>query len=260
MTSVGRLTAFASVAVLAGLALAAPPGALADSGWRWPLRGAVIATFETGPDRFAPGQHRGIDIAAAAGTPVRSACEGRVSFAGFAATAGRTVSVACGPLTASYLHLRSMDVRAGSRVEAGARLGEVGTSGRPRRHAVHLHFGVRWTGRRGAYVDPLSLLREGAPSQRPPVAPTLRRTPGPLGRAPRPLRPRPAPGLRTPVLRSLPARSWAGQPSSPPAPVPWSAWAGLALAASAVPGGLVRRRRRRAARAGLSGALRSSEP
>src|SRR5436190_586068 len=108
-------------ALLAGaLAWISCVGTAAAGGWRWPVRGPVLEAFRTGPDPFAAGQHRGIDIAAAIRTPVHSACSGTVTFAGFAATAGRTVSVACGPLTASYLHLASIAVRRGERLPAGA--------------------------------------------------------------------------------------------------------------------------------------------
>ncbi len=182
---------------------------------------------------FARGQHRGIAIAAAPGTPVRAACGGRVTFAGAVPRRpGAGVTVVCGALTATYLRLATLAVRRGDAVGAGDRLGRLGD------HALHL--GARRTGRRWAYVDPLSLLG-GDPSARrvPPLAtPRWRIGPGPL----RP-RPRPAP-LPLPLRWSAPV-AVAARPAAP-----LVAWLGLALLAAALPAlGLQRARRRRRRRA-----------
>jgi murein DD-endopeptidase MepM/ murein hydrolase activator NlpD len=145
------LTAFLSVAA----ALAAP----AEAAWLWPVRGEVITQYRNGSDPYAGGQHRGIDIAAAVGTPVGAAAGGEVRFAGTAGSSGLTVSVRTGDgYDTSYLHLSSIAVRAGERVAGGERLGAVGTTGERSATAPHLHFGVREAGTRYAYVDPLSLL------------------------------------------------------------------------------------------------------
>lgn len=146
--------------------------------WRWPVEGRVLTTFRYGPDPFAGGQRRGITIAAASGTPVRSACDGTVRFRGSAGTAGRTVTVVCGSWTATYLHLATITAGRGERLRAGSRLGTVGRTGRPRLRTTHLAFGIRRTGRRWGYVDPLSLLPGADPE--PPV--TI--GPAPRGRPP----------------------------------------------------------------------------
>ena len=44
--------------------------------WAWPVEGEVITPYRNGADPYAGGQHRGIDIAAAAGTPVVAAAGG----------------------------------------------------------------------------------------------------------------------------------------------------------------------------------------
>jgi hypothetical protein len=238
------------VAILAGAGVAwmSCVGTALAGSWRWPVRGPVVAAFRTGPDPFAAGQHRGIDIVAPVGTPVRSACSGRVTFAGFVATAGRTVSVACDRLTASYLHLATIAVRRRQRLTTGDLLGAVGRSGRPRSAAAHLHFGVRRTGRRFAYVDPLSLLAGDRP---PPVSvlpPPARRVMPP---AIPPLEPAPRPSPRPKPVRLVSRTA----PLAPmPPPVPWPAWAGLGLVAAGVPTHLIRRRRRRRAGPVMSGA------
>lgn len=244
------------VVVLIGLALLMfRPTLAAAEGWRWPVRGEVLERFEYGSDPFAAGQHRGVDIAAPLGTPVRSACSGQVRFAGRAGDAGRVVSVVCGGLTATYLHLDSIAVRRGEAVGAGDWLGRVGRSGRPRRADPHLHLGARRIGERFGYVDPLALLVEtsgvpgvpGAPVV--PVARPGRPQPIPALRGPAGLGPAPAPA---PVAAPSPRRRPSGVRATP-APVgaqlPWTVWAGVALLALALPLPALRHRgaRRRAA-------------
>ena len=217
--------------VLLGLvALLLTADAVAAAPWRWPVDGAPVRRFAVGPDRFAAGQHRGVDLAAPVGAPVRAACAGEVRFAGAVGDAGRTVSVVCGALIASYLHLGSVAVRRGEVVAAGDGLGTVGRSGRPR-GGPHVHLGAR---RRsdGAYVDPLTLLG------RQPADPSP-----PLGVAPRPgleprARPVPVPRPRVrPAPRAVPAAD---------GPVPWLPLLGVVLVVlGAVPAVGARRRRRR---------------
>jgi hypothetical protein len=200
--------------VSAGLLLASlglPGIARAAAGWHWPVRGSVITRYRNGTDPYAAGQHRGIDIAAPVGAPVLAASAGTVRFEGRVGNSGLVVDVrtADGRYDTSYLHLSAIAVREGQRVEAGRRLGAVGTTGRRSAVRPHLHFGVRDAGRRFAYHDPLDFL--------PPAA-------GPAPRAPRgapapvalPLRPlaRPAPVSAEPSGRPL------GAPSGRPVPLP----------------------------------------
>jgi murein DD-endopeptidase MepM/ murein hydrolase activator NlpD len=239
--------------IVAGLlGLFASPASAAR--WRWPVRGPVVERFRVGPDRFAPGQHRGIDIAAAVGTAVRSACAGRVTFAGAVGAGGRTVSVRCGALIATYQHLAGIAAHRGDELGVGSPLGAVGRSGRPRSPSAHLHFGVHRTLDRHAYLDPLALL--GEDRRRPPAAPLLPIAPRPAGRAPL----GPAPGvaaartsplpLPRPARRALP-RPEAGRVGAAGRPASTVVWVGIGLALLALPGlGLrARRRRRRPARA-----------
>lgn len=262
--------AVSGVAVL--LLLLAPAGAA--GAWRWPVEGEVVRGFAVGTDPFAAGQHRGINVAAPVGTPVRAACGGRVRFAGPVADNGRTVSVVCGRHVATYLHLESIAVRRGQPVPPGARLGTVGRTGRPGRGPVHLHLGARELST-DRYVDPRDLL--GPATSPPPVvagprtAPRLR--PTPLGPAPRAVpsfrgapvpvgapvpavvpRGAPVPGPLTAPDHPGPATPFTDPvaATSPPGrALPLAAWAGLALLAAGLPvGSLVRVRRRRQERAG----------
>jgi murein DD-endopeptidase MepM/ murein hydrolase activator NlpD len=206
--------------------------------WQWPLQGPVVRAFALSADRFARGQHRGIDLAAPLGAAVRAACGGRVRFAGGVPGGGRTVSVGCGPLAATYQHLGAVAVRRGQLLAPGAAVGTVGRSGRPRGRRPHLHLGARERGS-GRYVDPLTLLGVN-PRAAPPVASPTRR-PVPLGPAPRPapLRPVLRPAPPTPVAPVV-------EPRGAPAPdLPVLVWIGLAAFGLGLPlGGLVRLRRR----------------
>ena len=62
--------AFAALLALAPLAWV---GSATASGWIRPVDGPVQRPFSLSADRFAAGQHRGVDLAASAGTTVRAA-------------------------------------------------------------------------------------------------------------------------------------------------------------------------------------------
>ena len=195
------------IATTAGLLLAlgllAPPPAVADEAWTWPLRGPVITAFHVAAEPYTPGQHRGIDIAGPLGAPVLAAAGGRVRFAGLVGNAGLTVSVrtADGRYDTSYLHLSSITVRAGQSLARGARVGTVGTTGRRSAVRPHLHFGVRLAGRPRAYRDPLDFL---------PTPPARRPAPTPRG----------APLPRADPVRARPGRALRPVPAPVPLPVP----------------------------------------
>ena len=174
--------------VLVCVALGAGSPRPRRAAWAAPVPGPPTRLFDLGPDPFARGQHRGVDLDAAPGERVRSACGGRVVFAGRVAGVG-TVSVRCGAWRVTYAPLERIAVRAGARVGPGRRLGRVGAGAgapptRPRGSGVRgaivaragaaghagLHFGVRREGRRFGYVDPLRFLA-GPRRAPPPVLP-----------------------------------------------------------------------------------------
>ncbi|MFD7707597.1 murein hydrolase activator EnvC family protein [Streptomyces sp. NPDC059785] len=124
----------------------------------WPVgvRPRVVRGWEPPATAYGRG-HRGVDLAAAPGTPVRAVAPGRVSFAGRVAGRG-TVSVELSgtgepPLRTTYTPVRA-SVRKGATVAAGDILGtlEPAASHCP---ASCLHWGLL---RGRTYLDPLSLL------------------------------------------------------------------------------------------------------
>ncbi len=94
--------------------------------------------------------HDGVDIAAPEGTPIRAARAGRVVRAGFEEGYGNVVVLDHGGgLETRYAHCQRLGVRPGDRVDAGAPIATVGSTGRST--GPHLHFEVR---HQGIPVDP----------------------------------------------------------------------------------------------------------
>ena len=116
-----------------------------------PVPGPYTDVFGPRGRRF----HAGIDYPGSRGTPVAAAAPGRVTFAGWSAGGwGRLVTIRhAGSTRTMYAHLSQVGVRVGQWVEAGQRIGRMGSSGEAT--GPHLHFEVRI---RGAALDPLRAL------------------------------------------------------------------------------------------------------
>ena len=118
-----RLLVCAAIAA----ALALPASAL---GWAWPVQGPVLRPFLFGDDPYSVGQHRGIDIGAATGTPVMAPAAGVVSFAGTVPVSGHVVSIRTPDgYSVTLVHLGSVEVQRGKTVVEGGLVGTVGPSG-----------------------------------------------------------------------------------------------------------------------------------
>lgn len=112
----------------------------------WPVTGRISGVY--GSQRILNGAprspHRGMDVAAPAGTPVGAMARGVVSLAetGLYFTGG-TVMVDHGHgLHSIYSHLSVVGVAVGQELVPGEVLGKVGATGRAT--GPHLHWGVYW--------------------------------------------------------------------------------------------------------------------
>jgi murein DD-endopeptidase MepM/ murein hydrolase activator NlpD len=100
--------------------------------------------------------HKGVDIVAPNGTPVRASADGLVTAAGRMAGYGSMIHLAHGyGMGTRYGHLSRLLVVPGQRVKRGDVIGLVGSTGRST--GPHLHYEVYRT---GAQVDPRKYLGE----------------------------------------------------------------------------------------------------
>ncbi|MFF7213964.1 murein hydrolase activator EnvC family protein [Streptomyces sp. NPDC008238] len=149
-----------------------PAGGGADRAWPVaPGDGGRRPVVERGFDPpavpWAAG-HRGVDLRAGPGAPVRAAAPGRVSYAGQVAGRGVVAIELAGGLRITYQPVRA-SVVVGDEVDAGQVVGALG-GGPWHCPGGCLHWGLL---RGDVYLDPLSLLPEamlrGGPSRLLPV-------------------------------------------------------------------------------------------
>ncbi|MEU9170107.1 M23 family metallopeptidase [Streptomyces sp. NPDC048420] len=121
----------------------------------WPVgtRPAVLRGWEPPATVYGRG-HRGVDLAAPAGTPVRAVAAGRVSFAGRVAGKGVVAVELTGTDLRTTYEPVTASVKKGDEVEAGEVVGTVEPTGS---HCTTtcVHWGLL---RADTYLDPLSLL------------------------------------------------------------------------------------------------------
>jgi murein DD-endopeptidase MepM/ murein hydrolase activator NlpD len=131
----------------------APP---AGRGFIWPVKGRILSGFGPGPG----GTHNdGINIAAAAGTPVRAVEDGVVAYVGNELRGFGNLVLLKHPngWMSAYAHCEATLVKKGARVRRGdtiARVGATGAVGEPQ-----LHFELR---RGTRAIDPAQQLPAGA--------------------------------------------------------------------------------------------------
>lgn len=152
------------------------------STWTLPLAGEISQPFGPTflglePARLYQGTyyahfHEGVDILAAAGTPIVAPARGRVVFVGQMMDGAEVVVLAHdNGLVSLYAHLQmgplAPTIKAGDIVQAGDRIGAVGLTGMTT--GYHLHWAVY---QNGVPIDPLGTLVVPAP-----VAPAAALTP-----------------------------------------------------------------------------------
>ena len=172
------------------------------SAWSWPLRGEVLRPYSLGPDPYAAGQHRGVDVAGSAGETVRAPAAGVVSFVGVVPSSGRTVTIQTDGYAVSLTHLGESTVAKGATVAEGDAVGIAGQSGEAEWPTPYVHLGIRVSSAADGYVDPATLL------------------------PPRAVAPPPPPAAEAPVVAPSPAPVVA--PVASPAPAPATPPAGAA--------------------------------
>lgn len=109
-----------------------------------PTNGWISSTFGMRESPFSGDQkqHKGLDIAAYAGTPIRAPASGIVSYAAMDEGYGNLISVDHGHgIVTRYGHCSQIYVKVGQRVRRGDVIGAVGSTGRST--GPHLHYEVR---------------------------------------------------------------------------------------------------------------------
>lgn len=122
-----------------------------------PLEGRITSPFGlrihpiSGQQRF----HAGIDIAAATGTPIYSAFDGRVIYAGYDQWNGNYLKIQHeNNIMTVYCHCEDLNVKKGDTVRAGNKVATVGSTGSST--GPHLHFELRIN---NVSYDPQSALK-----------------------------------------------------------------------------------------------------
>ncbi|WP_243359331.1 M23 family metallopeptidase [Fundidesulfovibrio terrae] len=130
-----------------------PMGAAPDA---WPVRGVVSSEFGVRLSPFAGQEefHKGVDIMAPAGSPVRAPAPGVILFAGVDAEGSQAAMLDHGGgYVTTFSHMQRLDAKTGDRLDRGDPIGAVGQEGRST--GPHLHYEVRL---HGVPVDPRKYL------------------------------------------------------------------------------------------------------
>jgi murein DD-endopeptidase MepM/ murein hydrolase activator NlpD len=121
--------------------LAATPSIWPTDGWVTSGFGTRISPF-TGRRQF----HAGLDIAGDFGTPIVAPAKGRVAFVGRQGGLGQYLVIDHGHgIRTRFAHVSEIFVRRGERVERGARIAAMGSTGRST--GPHLHYAVEIQGK-----------------------------------------------------------------------------------------------------------------
>jgi len=195
------------VAVLVAMCVLLPQPAVADEGaaprWVLPIAesASVVRGFDPPLQRWSAG-HRGVDLAAPAGTTVRAAGAGLVTYAGLLAGRG-VVAISHGELRTTYEPVTAT-VSVGEQVDSSGQIGTLTAAGGHCLPSVCLHWGLL---RGKTYLDPLQLLGGGVrllPLGSEALRPAGASPPEPAPSATRPRRERAAGAPDPPPGRSRP--------------------------------------------------------
>ncbi len=123
----------------------------------YPYHGDITSTFGHRENPFT-GEgvetHKGVDIRAAWGSPVRAMAKGEVEFAGVRGGFGNCIMIKHGNgFETLYGHLSKILVHVGEKIDIGQQIGNVGSTGRST--GPHLHYEVHKNGQK---IDPQNFL------------------------------------------------------------------------------------------------------
>jgi Peptidase family M23 len=208
--------------VIGVAALAALTFCGSGSAWTWPADGEVLRPFGMGPDPYAGGQHRGIDVAGADGSTIRAPAAGTVTFAGTLPTHGRGVTIQTEDgYAVTLVHLGTLGVAKGAVVAEGDPVGTMGSSGTPEHPVPSIHLGIRRSSDAEGYLDPLGLLPpRAAPAPTATPAPTPAPAPSASPAAPSVAPPAPSPPAAPPPSAAPPQPAEPAPSPSPPVASP----------------------------------------
>lgn len=120
-----------------------------------PLTGTITSTFGAREVIFKDvnSYHTGTDIATKEGTVVKSSISGKVTVATYNKYNGNYVEITNGKIVTKYCHMNKITTKVGKNVNAGDKIGEVGSTGYST--GPHLHFEIVYNGTK---VDPQKVL------------------------------------------------------------------------------------------------------
>jgi murein DD-endopeptidase MepM/ murein hydrolase activator NlpD len=109
----------------------------------YPATGIVSSPFghRAKPTEGASTEHRGVDIAGAAGTPILAAADGTVETEKVSSSYGNFIQLRHSSFWTRYGHMSKFAVAQGDSVVAGQKIGEMGSTGIST--GAHLHFEVQ---------------------------------------------------------------------------------------------------------------------
>lgn len=127
------------------------PRTVATGVFAMPTRGSVSSRYGMRNGRM----HKGLDIAAKTGTPIKAADGGKVVYAGYKGSFGNLVEIDHGNgFRTRYGHCSKILVKTGDKVYKGQHIANVGNTGRST--GSHLHFEVL---KNGKNYNPSSYLK-----------------------------------------------------------------------------------------------------
>lgn len=116
----------------------------------YPYHGGITSTFGHRENPFGGANvetHKGVDISAPFGSPVKAMAKGEVEFAGVRGGFGNCIMLKHGNgFETLYGHLSKILVSVGQKIDIGQQIGKVGSTGRST--GPHLHYEVHHNGER----------------------------------------------------------------------------------------------------------------